>query len=109
MNEEQFLSQAQAFLSKLKASALYQRKKKLSQELTDDEEVKRLAKERDDAFLLSTESPDKEEASQAARLAHEKQEELYKLPLVKEYLSAYSDLKEILSLLNFAFYTEVQA
>lgn len=107
MTEEHFTTQAEAFLSHLTGSRLYQDVITLSEEMKDDDRLRELAARRDRAYQLSQEAGSEDEKRRYQIEAKKANDTLLQDDHVSRYLSAYRDIKDVLSLLNTAIFEEL--
>lgn len=101
MNGSEFMAEEFQYLADLKSSEEYQKMKELSAKIDADEELSRLASERDKLYAQA----DKAEGEERKKLLSafsKKDEELRSSPLMKEYLSYYLSIKKRLVALQDA-------
>ena len=86
----------------------------LEQEMNDSEEVMALAYQKDMASvaysdILNHYSEDSEEAKSALKKLHEAKLKLDSHPLVKQYLKAYSDVRDLYNEINMVIFSDFSA
>lgn len=107
MKEQEFIEREFAFLDNIKASALYQECKTLSDQINKDENLLRLDHEREE-ILKSADAEKDEEKKRALLIAYkEKDEEIRHTSLMQEYLVRYEKLRKILNRLTDGFIKEI--
>lgn len=96
MNNIEFQEKEFIFIEHLKNSSIYKQLKDLSKQIDNDEFLTALASSRDEYLQKADLTTDKEEKKQLLIKFNEKDKELNNQPLIQEYLTAYSQVNQIL-------------
>ncbi len=108
MTETEFQNEEFEFLENLKNSSLYQRMKQLSREINYDENLNKLAEERDSYLAKADSEQDPIKKRELLITFNQKDNELRSSPLMAEYLSLYQSLRSILTHLADALTKEIK-
>ena len=108
MNREEFEAEEFDFIDKVRQTALYRKIKELSDEINQDDELKKLSQERDALFAKARERKDGEEKEKAIQSAKEKDTKLLNSEKRREYLFYYNKRQRILNHLTSKLTQEIR-
>ena len=97
MDNNTFYLKELELISHIKTSKLYQKLQYLSAQISADEELNKLAKERDDCYQRANDVKENRDLLIQAKILDDT---IKNKPLVLEYLSCYNQLKKILNILE---------
>ena len=100
MNIQEFKDSEIDFIEEFKNSSLYKRNKELSNLISLNDELNKLAEERDNLYYLASSEEDEEKKREYLVKAKENNDKINDNELVKEYLQTYNELKKILNIIN---------
>lgn len=103
MTEEVFLLEEERLLDEIRNSSLYLKMKELSSEIDLSEEINDLAKKRDEYFSMSAYAVSDEEKEKLIQKGREYDLHILEQPLVKEYLSYYHRVRDLLNQISGMF------
>ena len=108
MNQEQFKKEEEEVLDKIKSSSYFKKAKELSGKISEDEELVRLAKKRDDAYLMAATTEDESLKHEKEIEAKRANDALLSSDIVKEYMENYKTIKDILNRINRGILEELK-
>ncbi len=109
MTENEFQNRELQFIEDFTSSPIYKRTSSLSEAISSDKRLVSLSKERDELYLKATECQDEEEKERILIQMKEKQDLFLNDEKVREYLTGYRKLKDIISYLNEQLIKELKA